>query len=141
MGDDFTESLYMKKVQALTATALAKKIIRDNKIAEEDNKTAKMIRDLDERIAKETAERKALQVEKKRKRAKETADWKALLEEKKRKRTEDKSEQKVQRQEEKKRKKQEKKSEKLKESVRVNSICVSCQCLSLYFCYNLTFIC
>ena len=32
-------------------------------------------------------------------------------------------------------------AQKLKESVRVNSICVSCQCLSLYFCYNLTFIC
>ena len=31
-------------------------------------------------------------------------------------------------------------AQKLKESVRVNSICVSCQCLSLYFCYKLTFI-
>jgi len=36
---------------------------------------------------------------------------------------------------------QEAAKKKLKESVRVNSICVSCQCLSLYFCYNLTFIC
>ena len=41
----------------------------------------------------------------------------------------------------KRRKYQKSAAQKLKESVRVNSICVSCQCLSLYFCYNLTFIC
>ena len=41
----------------------------------------------------------------------------------------------------KKRKNRKTEAQKLKESVRVNSICVSCQCLSLYFCYNLTFIC
>jgi uncharacterized membrane-anchored protein len=91
------------------------KITESNKKALQEEKNTKR--------AKETADRKALQEEKKTKRAKETADRKALQEEKKTKRA------------------KETEAQKLKESVRVNSICVSCQCISLYFCYNLTFIC
>ncbi|OEU10728.1 hypothetical protein FRACYDRAFT_246501 [Fragilariopsis cylindrus CCMP1102] len=53
---------YKKKEQDNSSAA---KKIRDNKIAEEDNKTAKMIRDLDERIAEEIAAKEKIRDDKK----------------------------------------------------------------------------